>query len=75
MRNGDLVADAIKRSGVWEGGISHLLQKLLSNNQFDDALFLDVGANLGFHTLYAAKLTNKVWAVEPQERNLNKVRK
>ena len=73
MRNGDLVADAIKNNGVWEGGTSHLLQKLLKE-QFDDTVFLDVGANLGFHALYAAKLTNKVWAVEPQEKNLNKVR-
>ena len=38
-----------------------------------EALFVDVGANLGIHGLYAAKLGYRVWAVEPQERNLIKV--
>ena len=36
-------------------------------------LFLDIGANLGIHTLYAAKMGFKTWAVEPQQRNLIKV--
>jgi len=38
-----------------------------------DTLVLDIGANLGIHGLYAAKLGHRVWAVEPQERNLIKV--
>ena len=38
-----------------------------------DVLVIDVGANLGVHGLYAAKLGYRVWAVEPQERNLIKV--
>ena len=37
------------------------------------ALVLDVGANKGIHGLYAAKLGYRVWAIEPQERNLIKV--
>ncbi len=36
-------------------------------------LFLDIGANLGIHTLYAARMVFKAWAVEPQQRNLIKV--
>ena len=39
-----------------------------------DTLVLDIGANLGIHGLYAAKLGYRVWAVEPQETNLIKVR-
>ena len=38
-----------------------------------DTLVLDIGANLGIHGLYAAKLGHRVWAVEPQERNLIRV--
>ena len=38
-----------------------------------DTLVLDIGANLGIHGLYAAKQGYRVWAVEPQERNLIKV--
>ena len=72
MQKKELVADMIKKYGVWEEGTSHILKQLLIR-EFHHPLFLDVGANLGFHALYAAKLTNKVWAVEPQELNLNKV--
>ena len=37
------------------------------------AIFLDIGANLGIHALYAAKLGFEVWAIEPQLQNLKKV--
>ena len=36
-------------------------------------VFLDIGANLGIHGLYAAKMGYRVWAVEPQKNNLLKV--
>ena len=62
----------ILKAGMWEPGIS-LTIKLLLQNANPDILFLDVGANLGIHSLYAAKLGHRVVAVEPQERNLIKV--
>ena len=37
------------------------------------AIFLDIGANLGIHALYAAKLGFEVWAIEPQLENIKKV--
>ena len=42
--------------GIWEPGISKVIKMLL--NKFADkrTLFLDIGANLGVHGLYAAKL-------------------
>ena len=43
------------------------------NRTNSDTLVLDIGANLGIHCLYAAKLGYRVWAVEPQEKNLIKV--
>ena len=39
-----------------------------------DTLYIDLGANLGIHGLHAAKSNCTVWAVEPQEQNLQKVR-
>ncbi len=36
-------------------------------------MFLDVGANIGMHTLYAAKLGYPVWAAEPQIEDIIKV--
>ena len=39
----------------------------------DPVLYMDLGANLGTHGLHAAKSNCSVWAVEPQEKNLQKV--
>ena len=32
-------------------------------------VFLDVGANIGIYSLYAAKKVSKVWALEPESLN------
>ena len=61
-------------SGKWEPGISITISNILSKHAKPDTLVLDVGANLGIHGLYAAQLGHRVWAIEPQERNLIKVR-
>ena len=49
------------------------MRDILLNHANNDVLVLDIGANLGIHGLYAANLGYRVWAVEPQERNLIKV--
>ena len=49
------------------------MKNILQDHANEDTLVLDVGANLGIHGLYAAKLGYQVWAVEPQERNIIKV--
>ena len=67
------VSGEILSSGTWEPGISQILGDILMNHTNSDTLVLDIGANLGIHGLYAAKLGHRVWAVEPQERNLIKV--
>ena len=51
-----------------------MISEILSKYTNPDALFLDVGANLGIHGLYVAKLGYRVWAIEPQEKNLIKVK-
>ena len=67
------VSGEILSSGTWETGISQILGDILMNRTNSDTLVLDIGANLGIHGLYAAKLGYRVWAVEPQEKNLIKV--
>ena len=62
------------KKGQWETGISLMLSEILSKNANPDALFLDIGANLGIHGLYMARLGYRVWAIEPQENNLIKVK-
>ena len=59
--------------GIWEKDISKIIKMLLNKYVDKTTLFLDIGANLGIHGLYAAKLGFRVWAVEPQESNLIKV--
>ena len=68
-----VISKSVLSSGKWEPGISLTIYDILLRHADLEALFVDVGANLGIHGLYAAKLGYRVWAVEPQERNLIKV--
>ena len=67
------VSDGILTTGSWEPHISVLIKNLLQVHSKNDIVFVDVGANLGIHGLYAAKLGYKVWAIEPQTDNLVKI--
>ena len=67
------VSKSIIEEGHWEKNTSLLIKKLLTRHMKSDAVFLDVGANLGIHSLFAAKLGFNVWSIEPQEENLKKV--
>jgi len=61
------VDDGIYRSGEWEPEISNLIRKYLSPGD----TFIDIGANIGYHTLHAATLvgdSGKVVAFEPLPR-------
>ena len=73
MKNDIYVSYRILKSGIWEKEISELIKDMLLRFDPRDIVFLDVGANLGFHSLYAAKLGYNVWAVEPQQRNVIKM--
>ena len=67
------ISGGILQSGKWEPGISLTIRDILLNHGNEDILVLDVGANLGVHGLYVANMGFRVWAVEPQEKNLIKV--
>ena len=68
-----MISGGILKTGKWEEEISIVLKFILENNANKDAIVLDIGANLGIHGLYAAKLGHRVWAIEPQQRNIIKV--
>ena len=67
----------VRKEGQFEGHISEILKQLLHMTKLHEGskktTFLDVGANIGMHTLYVAKLGYPVWAVEPQKKNIIKV--
>ena len=67
------MSGSILSTGSWEKDISKIIKMLLNKYVHKSTVFLDIGANLGIHSLYAAKLGFKVWAVEPQQSNLLKV--
>lgn len=51
--------------GSFEPGLTRLLQIILKDEE--NALFLDVGANVGVHSLGLCHYCSKVFAVEPNE--------
>ena len=71
------VSRSIIETGFYEPKVSMILRELLSvwpNQGQNKTIMLDIGANLGIYGLYVAKLGFRVWAVEPQETNLIKVK-
>lgn len=46
-------------------GVSDLLSELDSND-----IFLDVGANLGIHSIFASKVAKEAYAIEPHPTNI-----
>ena len=68
------VSDSIMKFGYWEVDLAKWLNNLLGKlGNPADVLYIDLGANLGIHSLHAAKANCTVWSVEPQEKNLHKV--
>ncbi len=60
------VDDFIAQDGCWEPKVSEKIMKFLP----PDGVFIDVGANIGYHSLFAATLYNRttsVFAFEPQK--------
>ncbi len=60
-------------SGVWEPYITPIIQRGL--NKYPDAIFVDIGANIGYYTLMAAKMGHQVIAVEPAHDNFVRLHK
>lgn len=56
-----VVDSEIYADGVYEPEILTIIQKHLTAN----SVFVDIGANIGQHSLYASRFANKVYAFEP----------
>jgi FkbM family methyltransferase len=66
----DIVSAKISQNGVWEAGLLPLLRAgLQPHADGTQASFVDIGANLGIFSLYAAMLGAHVTAIEPMPRN------
>lgn len=47
-----LIEDHIVQNGGWEMGLVDIISHFIK----DDSLFLDIGANIGYHSLYIASM-------------------
>jgi len=67
------VSGTIKKTGAWETEtILNLIDVL---NKFENATFVDIGANIGMYTVLAAAMHRKVVAVDADPENLAYIRK
>ena len=67
----NLISYHLHKDGHWELHVASYIK--LMSEELEDILFIDIGANIGVHTLYALQLGLTVWAVEPQEKDVVKV--
>ena len=64
----DLVSRIILQDKIWEA----FETKLVIENLHDDAVFIDVGANIGYYSVISSKCVGnngKVFAFEPEQKN------
>ena len=52
--------------GAYEKGMLNFIQKSLENSK--NKVFLDIGANVGHHSLFASKYASQVFSFEPYEK-------
>lgn len=62
------ISARIQAGHAWEADISRLLATML-NSYGVDSVLLDVGSNIGSHSLYAAALGHHVWSVDALTMN------
>ena len=68
----DIVSNSILSHGHWEPKTVAFLKQALSEQE--GSVFLDIGANIGYFTLYVAALGYHVIAVEASQENANLIR-
>lgn len=57
--------------GAYERGMLHFIEETLKKSE--EKIFLDIGANIGHHTLYASKFAREVFSFEPYQKVRNRI--
>ena len=61
--------------GAYEKFMLFFLEDIVSSLSLGDGIFIDIGANVGNHTLYMSRLMREVHAFEPYDTVLNELQK
>jgi FkbM family methyltransferase len=72
----DIVSNRIRSDGVWEAAVlTEVRTNLVQRGElFKPMVFVDIGANVGFFTIYAASLGAHVIAFEPLKQNVELIK-
>ena len=73
LHQNDLVSSYVRTYNAWEPSLTTDILKALKT--FPKSIFLDIGANIGAHSLTAAKLGWNVVAVEPNPETVKRLHK
>lgn len=69
--NDQIVSDSIREGKAWEEWMHEYFKKY----QDKDKVALDIGANIGAHTIYLSRYFKKVYSFEPQKNIFNVLKK
>ena len=70
----DIVSDRIATTGSWMPQQTKFISMLLNDSPSKPAVFLDIGANIGWFTVIMSVLGHRVIAIEPMESNVELMR-
>ena len=65
------ISAALQSDGIWEPYITPILQGAL--NKYPNSILMDVGANIGYYSLLAAKMGHLAIAIEPKKESLRRL--
>jgi FkbM family methyltransferase len=63
----DFVDSQVLMYGLWQKGLAFFLRDFLTKSENPDAVFLDIGSNVGHHSLFLASQCAAVHGIEPNE--------
>ena len=69
------ISTSIIQKGIWEANIHKNIMDILSVSATENIGFIDIGANIGSHSLPVAKAGYQVLAVEPVSDNVKYIHK
>ena len=60
---GDIISESVKKHGAYDFQCLEMISKILI--RYSNVTTIDIGANIGNHTLLFSKLSDRVYSFEP----------